>query len=210
MNIFHELTKKPWLADPAEVDGHSVGGSAFFLPAGKVGLRVFLIVVTVIFTLTTIAYADRMLFANWKPMPEPWVLWLNTAMLIAGSFAMHWARLNTARDNMDGVRDGLLFGGVLTLAFLIGQLYAWQQMIGLGYYANLNTANAFFYLLTALHGMHMVGGLIAWGRSYARLRKISKSGNSITELRLSVELCTTYWHYLLLIWLVLFGLLLVS
>jgi cytochrome c oxidase subunit 3 len=206
MNIFHELTKKPWLADPAEVNGASVGGSAFFMPAGKVGLRVFLVVVTVIFTLTTIAYVDRMMLANWRPMPEPWVLWLNTGLLIAASVAMQWARTNTTRDNLDGVRNGLIYGGIFTFAFLGGQFYVWQQLVGLGYYANLSTANAFFYLVTALHGAHMVGGLVAWGRSFARMRKISTSGSSITDLRLSVELCTTYWHYLLLIWLVLFGL----
>ena len=70
MNLFHEMTKKPWLVDPTEASGVREVG-AFFLPAGKVGLRVFLVVVTVVFTLITIAYADRMLFANWLPMPEP-------------------------------------------------------------------------------------------------------------------------------------------
>ncbi|MGY8999477.1 MAG: cytochrome c oxidase subunit 3 [Rhodospirillales bacterium] len=209
MNIFHEITKKPWLTDPSEVEGLTTGG-AFLVPAGKVGLRIFLVVITVIFALTTIAYADRMFFSNWVPMPESWVLWLNTAMLIASSLAMHWARLNTVRDNLSGVRDGLIFGGILTLVFLIGQLYVWQQMVGLGYYVNLNTANAFFYLVTALHGVHMLGGLIAWSRSMIKFRQISKSGKAISEIRLSVELCTTYWHYLLLIWLILFSLLLIS
>jgi cytochrome c oxidase subunit 3 len=88
MNIFHEITKKPWLTDPSEVEGLTTGG-AFLVPAGKVGLRIFLVVITVIFALTTIAYADRMFFSNWVPMPESWVLWLNTAMLIASSLAMH-------------------------------------------------------------------------------------------------------------------------
>ena len=97
-------------------------------------------------------------------------------------------------------------GGVLTFAFLTGQLYVWQQLVDLGYYANTNTANAFFYLLTALHGLHLLGGLVAWGRSVFRMRR----GSSATDLRLSVELCTVYWHYLLMIWLVLFGLLLIS
>jgi len=123
---------------------------------------------------------------------------------------MQWARNNTKRDNLAGVRDGLIFGGILTIAFLVGQLYGWQQMVKLGYYASSNTANAFFYLVTALHGAHMVGGLIAWGRSMLKLQKISRSGGSISEIRLSVELCTTYWHYLLLIWVVLFALLLIS
>jgi cytochrome c oxidase subunit 3 len=180
------------------------------MPSGKVGLRVFLIVVTVIFSLSTVAYGDRMLFANWKPMPEPWVLWLNTLVLSASGIAMQWAKINTKRGSITGVRDGLIFGGVLTIAFLVGQLYAWQQMVELGYYANLNTANAFFYLLTGLHGIHMLGGLVAWARSMLKLRKISRADNSLNDVRLSVELCTTYWHYLLLIWLIMFTLLLVS
>ena len=205
MGIFHEITKKPWLADPAEDEGYHNQGASF-LPNGKVGLRVFLCVVTVIFTLTLIAYADRMFFATWSPMPEPWILWVNTALLIASSVAMQWASNSARRDDLGGVRDGLLLGGILTFAFLIGQLYVWQQLVDLGYYASLNSANAFFYLLTALHGLHLLGGLIAWGRSILRLRR----GGSVTDLRLSVELCTTYWHYLLLIWLILFGLLLMS
>ncbi len=205
MGIFREITKKPWLTDPAEEEGLQ-DQWAFFLPVGKVGLRVFLCVVTVIFTLTVIAYADRMFFPNWRSVPEPWVLWLNTALLIASSFAMQRASNSTRRDDMDGVREGLLFGGLLTIAFLTGQLFVWQQLVDLGYYANTNSANAFFYLLTALHGLHLLGGLVAWGRSVIKMWR----GGSVADLRLSVELCTTYWHYLLLIWLVLFVLLLMS
>lgn len=205
MSLFHELAKKPWLTDPTGT-GDPRDQAAFFLPTGKVGLRVFLGVVTVIFTLSVIAYADRMLFATWTSMPEPWVLWLNTALLIASGFSMQKARNSAGQDNLDGVRDGLIWAGVLTFAFLAGQLYVWQQLVDLGYYAHNNTANAFFYMLTALHGLHMLGGLFAWGRCVLRMR----GGSSATDLRLSVELCTTYWHYLLLIWLILFGLLLIS
>ena len=201
--------KKPWLADPSQIEGPQDSYSSF-MPNRKLGLRVFLIVVTVIFSLSIIAYGDRMLFANWKPMPETWVLWLNTGILIISGIAMQWAKISTKRDNIVGVRDGLIFGGVLTLAFLVGQLYAWEQMVELGYYANLNTANAFFYMLTGLHGIHMLGGLVAWARSTLKLRQISQSNGSIADIRLSVELCTTYWHYLLLIWLIMFTLLLLS
>ena len=205
MGIFHELGKKPWLTDDAEVDSlHDQ--QAFFLPAGKVGLRVFLVVVTVIFSLLIIAYANRVSFPTWRPMPEPWVLWLNTALLMASSMAMQWARNSTRQDNMNGVRDGLLLGGILTFAFVTGQLFVWQQLADMGYYAATNTANAFFYLLTALHGLHLLGGLVAWGRSVSRMRR----GSSVVDLRLSVELCTVYWHYLLLVWLVLFALLLIT
>ena len=205
MGIFHEITKKPWLADPAEDEGlHSQGAS--FLPYGKVGLRVLLASVTVIFLLTIIGYADRMFFPNWKPMPEPWMLWLNTAFLIGSSIAMQWASNSGRSGNLAGVRNGLLFGGFFAIAFLIGQLFVWQQLVDLGYYANINIANAFFYLLTALHGLHLLGGLVAWGRSVLKLLR----EGSVVDIRLSVELCTTYWHYLLMVWIILFSLLLFS
>ena len=90
MSILEELTKKPWLADPSQTEG-ATANNTFFMPAGKVGLRVFLVVVTVVFLLTTIAYGDRMLFANWNSMPAPWVLWLNTCILVGSSFALQWA-----------------------------------------------------------------------------------------------------------------------
>jgi cytochrome c oxidase subunit 3 len=67
-----------------------------------------------------------------------------------------------------------------------------------------NPANAFFYLLTAVHGLHILGGLYVWARSTAKVW----TGASADTVRLSIELCTVYWHYLLLVWLVLFGLLL--
>ena len=207
MSIFQELAKKPRPADPAKDDGlHAHDHITFFLPAGKVGLRVFLTVVTVLFALTLIAYANRMSFPTWTPMPDPGVLWLNTALLICASMAMEWSRGATRRDSIDGVRGGLLWGGVLTLAFLAGQLFVWKQLADLGYYADTNTANSFFYLLTAMHGLHLLGGLVAWGRCVSRIWR----GGSVDDLRLSVELCTVYWHYLLLVWLVLFGLLLNS
>ena len=66
------------------------------------------------------------------------------------------------------MRSGLLASGVLTFAFLAGQLAVWQQLSASGYLVAANPANAFFYLLTALHALHVLGGLVAWGRTSAR------------------------------------------
>lgn len=201
MRLFRELTRKPWLTAHEAVGGVP---AAFVLPTARVGLRVFLVVVSVVFTLLLIAYADRITHASWRSLPEPWLLWLNTALLILSSVAMQWARNGAAHRRMDGVRNGLYAGGGFAFAFLAGQLAAWQQLVDLGYFANTNPANAFFYLLTALHGVHLMGGLVAWWRSTARVRR----GAEIAELRLGVELCAVYWHYLLLVWLILFAFLL--
>jgi cytochrome c oxidase subunit 3 len=66
-----------------------------------------------------------------------------------------------------------------------------------------NPANAFYYLMTGLHGLHLLGGLWVWSKSSIRLL----SGGEPKDIKLSVELCTLYWHFLLLVWLVLFGIL---
>ena len=174
------------------------------MPTVKLGLIVFLAVVTVVFSLLVAAYTHRMTLADWRPLPEPWLLWPNTAILILSSVGLQWARVAANRGRIDGVRVGLLAGGGFAFAFLAGQLLAWQQLAALGYFAATNPANAFFYLLTALHGLHLLGGLVAWGRTTAKMWR----GSEVAELRLSVELCAVYWHFLLLVWLVLFGLLL--
>ncbi len=205
MNIFRQLTEKPWLDGPDDVVGLHDGRS-FALPIPKVGLRVFLAVAMVIFSLFVAAYTERMLYSDWRPVPLPWLLWPNTVILALSSVAMHWAVVNARRGRIDGVRYGLLAGGVLAFAFLAGQLLAWRELVAAEYFANKNIANAFFYVLTAVHAAHLIGGLVAWGRTTAKVRR----GYKAVQLHLSVELCAVYWHFLLLIWLLLFTLLLLT
>ncbi len=87
MRFIHQLTEKPWVAARGKVDDlHD--GRALSLPTAKLGLRIFLAVVTVLFSLLVVAYADRMAAADWRPLPQPWLLWPNTAMLILSSVAL--------------------------------------------------------------------------------------------------------------------------
>ncbi len=202
MSIFRVLMDKPWTQEGVVDDLHGVDPQS--LPTAKLGLRVFLVVVTFVFSLTVVSYADRMLAPDWRVLPEPLVLWLNTALLIMSSVALQWARVSADRGQVDGVNSGLLLGGGFAFAFLVGQLVAWQQLVDLGYFAATNPANAFFYLVTGLHAVHLLGGLVAWADTSAKVRR----GVALDKLRLSVELCAIYWHFLLVIWLVLFGLLL--
>jgi cytochrome c oxidase subunit 3 len=205
VSLFDQLTAKPWTAqDGAVADLHD--GPTFALASEMLGLRVFLAVATVVFSLLVVAYADRMIGADWRSLSDPWLLWLNTAVLIASSVGLQSAWVSARRSQMDGVWTGMLVGGGFAFAFLFGQLLAWQQLAALGYFAATNPAVAFFYLLTALHGLHLLGGLVAWGRTMLKLWR----GVEVEDVRLSVELCAIYWHFLLVIWLVLFGLLLLT
>ena len=78
--------------------------------------------------------------------------------------------------------------------------------MGTGYYATTNVANAFFYLFTTLHGLHIVGGIYFWGKTTSKfLKKIDKK-----DTNHQIEICAIYWHFLLAVWIVLFGLMLSS
>jgi cytochrome c oxidase subunit 3 len=190
------LTAKPWLEEGSIDDFPGTG--AMTLPAAKIGLGVFLAVATSLFALFISAYSMRMNMVDWRTLPVPGLLWFNTGVLVLSSVALQWAYVGAHRNNMDGVIVGLCAGGASAITFLVGQLLAWQQLRAAGY-----PANSFFYMITAAHGLHLIGGLVALGRTTAKVWR----GAEMPQVRLSVELCTIYWHFLLLVWLVLLGLL---
>jgi cytochrome c oxidase subunit 3 len=195
------LTAKPWLEQGVTVDLREEGTSS--LPAAKIGLGVFLAVVGSLFALFISAYSMRMNMVDWRALPMPRLLWFNTAVLFLSSVALQWAHMAARRNDVDGVIVGLCAGGVSAVTFLIGQLLAWRELSVAGYFLASNPANSFFYLITAVHGLHLMGGLVALGRTTAKVWH----GVALTQVRLSVELCAIYWHFLLLVWLVLLGLL---
>ena len=164
-----------------------------------------MLVSTVIFSLFIVSYSDRMLVHDWKSMPEPWLLWLNTLVLLINSYVFHKTKVSAHENDYTKTKKGLFISGLLSYSFLIGQVIVWCLLMKNGYYADGNPANAFFYLFTTLHGLHLMGGLIFWGRTTS---KLLKSDNKLENLRDSIELCAVYWHFLLIVWLVLFGLML--
>jgi cytochrome c oxidase subunit 3 len=195
------LAAKPWLEEGVTADLREESTSS--LPPAKIGLGVFLAVVGSLFALFVSAYSMRMSMVDWRALPVPRLLWFNTGVLVLSSLALQWAHVAARRNDMDGVIVGLCAGGASAITFLVGQLLAWQQLRVAGYFVASNPANSFFYLITAAHGLHLMGGLVALGRTTA---KVWRSADVI-QVRLSVELCAIYWHFLLLVWLVLLGLL---
>jgi cytochrome c oxidase subunit 3 len=202
VNIFHQLAAKPWATDQGKLDDLYAGNASSRL-AKKLALRVFLAVVAVLFMLLLTAYGGRMAYEDWRPAPQVSLLWANTLVLILSSVALQWAQYSVRRGQMDAMRVGLLAGGAFTVVFLFGQVLAWRQLGAMVYFEVTNPAIAFFYLITGVHGLHLLGGLVAWGRTVAKVW----GDFDVAKVRQSVELCTVYWHFLLLVWLVLFGLL---
>ena len=195
------LTAKPWLEEGVTADLREHSTSS--LPPAKIGLGVFLAVVGSLFALFISAYSMRMTMVDWRALPVPRLLWFNTGVLVLSSVALHWAYLAARRNDIDGVIVGLCGGAASAVTFLVGQLLAWRQLSVAGYFVASNPANSFFYLITAAHGLHLMGGLVALGTTTAKVWR----GVEMVQVRLSVELCAIYWHFLLLVWLVLLGLL---
>lgn len=235
MNILRDLTRKPWLTTGADV-GSDLGPVALRQPTiAATGLWIYVGVATVMFSLILFAYVVRLgdygadpasaaaassslpwwnlaalcgipPAADWRPMAEPWLLWVNTGVLILSSLAWQIARGDLRRVRMDQLRVDLIAAGVLAFAFLAGQLTVWRQLVADGHYAAAGPANAFFYLITAMHGLHLLGGLMFWGRTTAKVME----GAEAAKIATGVNLCAVYWHYLLLIWIGMFGLLLIT
>ncbi len=203
-SIFQLLTEKPWETDQIEADNEHEGRT-LNLTKHKLGLRTIMAASTVLFSLFVVAYSDRMLVSDWRNMPEPWLLWLNTGILIISSLVFHQTAKYAKKEIFDKTKNGLYFIGFLAYSFLIGQLIVWYQLMSTGHYATSNVANAFFYLFTAIHGLHIIGGIYFWGKTTSKFVKRSVEKDEINNL---IDICAVYWHFLLAVWLVLFGLML--
>ena len=210
MNIFKRLAEKPWLEQPGAVV--ELRTASYATSNQKVALVVFLAIVGVLFSLFFAAYHMRLeplefggQGTDWVPMPEPPLLWFNTVVLGLASVAYEWARRACNRGQIGTAKLAFLTAGGVTLAFLALQLVVWNQMIARGYYAYSNPANSFFYVITGVHGVHLLGGLVAWARAARRFAASDADDTEPAEasarLRSSVDLCALYWHFLLLIWL---------
>lgn len=192
------LMSKPWMESGPDsiVEGTDNVG----MPKAKVGLVVFLAVVGTFFALFTSGYFMRQEVSDWRSLPLPRILWVNTALLILGSVSLQRALVLARRHDIAGVRLWLGAACIVTIGFLVGQMLAWQQLASSGFVLDGNPANSFFYLLTGLHGLHILGGLVALGRATASAWDDTMAPE---KLRLRADLCALYWHFLLFIWFVL-------
>ena len=205
MGFFRKILEKPWI--PEEGNVVDLQTTYFTASNKKVALILFLCVVGVLFFLLFSAYHMRKAFStDWVSTPEPTLLWVNTVVLFVVSGVFEWSRSALDKEVVSIARTRFVIAGVLTFVFLLLQLAAWQQLVELGYTAQTNPANAFFYTITGIHGLHLVGGLIAW------VRAIRYFGNAedFPQVKNAVNLCAIYWHFLLFVWVAMLGLFITS
>jgi len=204
MSLLEKLAAKPW-EHAGEMEGIH-GGNIVGRPAGRTGLYLFLGAITSMFLLFSVSHQMRATYPDWIAVAEPGILWFNTGLLVLASISLQLASNAAKRGARQHTKIALLAGFFLTILFIGGQLIAWRQMLGASYYAASNPANAFFYMFTAVHALHLLGGL--WFLLGAVRRALDTGEDAGLAAR--IGLCATYWHYLLLVWGLLFYLLLSS
>ena len=166
----------------------------------------FIVTVIMVFAGLTSAYVVRQGEGNWLQFELPNLLWITSGIILISSGTMHWAYLAAKKDNLKQVKLAMTVTTLLGIAFVIGQVYAWGDMVANNVYLVGNPSGSFVYILTGLHGLHLFGGmvflLIVLGATY-KYKVHSKNMNQIT-------MCATYWHFLDGLWLYLFIFLLLN
>ncbi len=187
--------------------GDGGGGGASTLPfnTAQLGIWALLATISMLFAGFTSAYLVRRVGSDWQHISLPSILWFNTALLLASSLTLELSRASMRRWRTDAVKGWLLATTLLGLTFLVGQLFAWRQLAAQGIFVPTSPHSSFFYMLTGVHGVHLLGGIL--GLFFA-LSRVWRSRWSAAEPN-ALNLCATYWHFVDGLWLYLFVLMFV-
>lgn len=196
---------------PAPPGGHGdgssePGASSFPISKGQIGLWILLTAVIMLFAGLSSAYIVLRGVPTWQGIELPSLLWPNTAILFLSSIAIDISRRAIRRNDIQSMKRWLALGGILGVAFLVGQLAAWRQLVNAGVYVPSTLQSGFFYILTGLHGLHLFGGVVAIG--YVMVQALKER---LTALNYEpLKLCALFWHVMDALWIYLFVLLLWS
>ena len=180
---------------PGGEGGQGREGPEVFYDPARFGLWLFLGTLTMMFIGFTSAYMVRRLAPDWTPLRPPGLLWANTAALLLSSGTLEAARRRLRGWDVAGVGPWLLATGALGALFVVGQLAAWRVLAARGYFVGSNPHNSFFYLLSGVHGVHLVVGLIWFGVVLVKARRFA-----YTPGEDGLGMFAIYWHFLTGLW----------
>lgn len=200
------------------------------LRRARLGIVIALTAVVMIFVSYSSAYVVRKglpsldlhtstLVIDWVPLQLPRFLFINTLVLLVSTLTMELARRQSLReataefsgavDSSDSSRvdserlPWLALTAILGVSFLAGQLLVWRELAAHGFYLATSASSSFFYLLTAMHGAHLLGGifaLLAAGAAYL----LHRGAQSCAVV---VDATAWYWHFMTFLWIYLLALL---
>lgn len=177
--------------------------------AKKFALWLFLVSVVMLFGAWTSAYIVKRGEPGWSSFALPMQFWVNTAIIVLSSGTMIWAHQAAKRDELERAKLALSITLLLGVCFLVGQWMAWEKMVAMNYYFSgmgSNTSSSFIYVMTGFHGLHIISGIVVVAVVLVKTFKYKVHSKNM----LSMELCSTYWHFLDALWVYLFVFLLLN
>jgi cytochrome c oxidase subunit 3 len=172
----------------------------------KFALWLFLVTVLMVFAALTSAYIVRQAEGNWLEYELPEIFWITSGIVLLSSVSVQAAYFAAKRDNFIGLRIAMVFTVLLGFAFLVGQWYSWVALVDREVFFVGNPAGSFLYVFTGLHALHLISGVI-----FLIIVLISTFRYKVHSQALNtLEMATTYWHFLGGLWLYLFLFLLLN
>ncbi len=172
----------------------------------KFALWLFMITVVMIFAALTSAYIVRQGEGNWMLFKLPLELWVTSGIILLSSATMHWGYLSAKKDELEKVKIAISLTTLLGVAFLVGQVYVWNALVEQSVFFVGNPSGSFLYVLSGLHGLHLVSGVIFLIIVLISTLKYKVHSKNLNQL----QMCATYWHFLDALWIYLFVFLLVN
>ncbi|MGI8838810.1 MAG: cytochrome c oxidase subunit 3 [Pyrinomonadaceae bacterium] len=174
----------------------------------RIGMWVGMASILMLFTGLSSAYIVRAASANdWQPLRMPGVLLLSTALIIISSITLEFAQRKLKNAAQSAHKSLLAVTTLLGFGFLASQVFAWNQLAQQGIYISSNPHSSFFYLLTATHAVHLLGGLA--GLMFLTLRSRLRIDDELAAAKgqAQTDAVTLYWHFMDVLWIYLFLLL---
>jgi len=145
--------------------------------------------------------------SEWQPFNLPVQVWISTALILAGSAVYSLGKVAIDRNDQPSAKKWLIATTVLGAAFISSQIVAWFELAGRGLYMRGNPYAGFFYILTAVHAVHVLGGIAALGAILLKNLRPAAGDEEILKRRTLAQVVGWYWHFMGVLWIVLFVLL---
>ena len=200
--IFGTLLDKPWEKEQAAIDSlHQ--GRTFNVSTQKSAVIIIFGIATVLFSLIFTGYIYTLPPSqDTKYLLKPNLLWINTSILFFVAYYFNKVTQDLKNKINLKIKKNIIIIGALSYLFLFGQLIFWVQLMKSGNYVSTNSYFSSFYIFTALHGIHLLGGLFFWGKVASRVLKLDN--NKIIDEEKNISALSLYWTFLLIVWIMFF------
>lgn len=201
-SLTHDIIKGPpppvergWGGDG---DGGYGNGRGADRRASFTGLFVLLAASTMVFAALTSAFVVRRgLSDDWASMHKPPILWANTVLLLASSIVLDRSRHALKAGNRSKFNFWWTAATAMGVLFLVGQAWAWYELKAAGVFIATNPSSSFFYVLTATHAFHLLGGVAALVYVDVQALRLRLG----PAKRTAIDVSAVFWHFLDGLWL---------